>query len=100
MSVSQLSLDVTLKGAREAQKRLAEMKAAKKVKKPVAKKSPRREKREPMRYTVFAMLIGLACCGGCMTQTVTRKTGMGQSEGKVLSSRTIWIWQKEFWVHK
>lgn len=49
-----------------------------------------------MRYVVFAILIGLACCGGCMTRTVTTQAGVGQSSGRIVSSRTIWIWQKEF----
>jgi hypothetical protein len=45
-----------------------------------------------MRYILVAILIGVTCCSGCMTQTITSK-----EDGKVVSKRTIWIWQKDFW---
>jgi len=44
---------------------------------------------------ILALSMVLACCGGCMTQTTTNGT-----DAKVVSSRTIWIWQKDFWVKK
>jgi hypothetical protein len=48
-----------------------------------------------MRYKVAAILVVLSCCAGCMTQTIK-----SEPEGNVVSTRTIWIWQKDFWVHK
>ena len=45
----------------------------------------------------LVVLIALACCGGCMTQTVTRKPGYGASQDSIVRSRTVWIWQKDFW---
>lgn len=55
-----------------------------------------------MRYTIRACLIVfmLACCNGCMTQTVTRMTGGGAKTGTPVSSTTYWMWQPEFWQHK
>ncbi|MCX6906287.1 MAG: hypothetical protein NTW03_22970, partial [Verrucomicrobia bacterium] len=44
---------------------------------------------------ILALSIVLACGSGCMTQTTTNET-----DAKVVKSRTIWIWQKDFWVHK
>ena len=52
-----------------------------------------------MRHTVVAMLILLACCSGCVTQTRSEQSSPG-AENKVINTRTIWIWQKEFWEHK
>ena len=57
-------------------------------------------RRNPRVCPVIALLIGLACCAGCINQTVTRGKGLGQPGGKVLHSRTIWIWQKDFWGSK
>ena len=56
-----------------------------------------RTQRKPRVCTAIALLIGLACCAGCINQTVTRGKGLGQPGGKVLRSRTLWIWQKDFW---
>jgi hypothetical protein len=53
-----------------------------------------------MRYMLVGILIGMTFCSGCMTQTVTRQAGVGQSGGRVVSDRTVWVWQKEFWQHK
>ena len=50
-----------------------------------------------MKYPVLALMIGVACFSGCISQTVTRESGVGQAGGKVQRSRIIWIWQKDFW---
>ncbi len=47
-----------------------------------------------MRSTLAIILVVLACCTGCMTQT-TERGGKGTTE-----TRKVWIWQKEFWSHK
>ncbi len=45
-----------------------------------------------MRYTLIAILFMLVCGSGCITRTTKNESG-----GTVGKSRTIWIWQKDFW---
>jgi hypothetical protein len=49
-----------------------------------------------MRDKLAAILIVLACCSGCMTRQTTNSDGSATSA----KSRTLWIWQKDFWAHK
>ena len=49
-----------------------------------------------MRYRLLAILIVLACCVGCITQQTTKN----EADPKVVKSRTIWIWEKDFWSRK
>ena len=55
-----------------------------------------------MKCTLLAglMIAMLACCGGCMTQTVTGMTNEGMEKSEPLSTNTYWIWQGGFWQHK
>ncbi len=48
-----------------------------------------------MRYKILVLLIVLACGSGCVTRTTQDQGG-----NKVGKSRTVWIWQKEFWSSK
>jgi hypothetical protein len=45
-----------------------------------------------MRNTFVAILIVLSFCSGCVTRST--KDEAGNTVGK---SRTVWIWQKDFW---
>lgn len=49
-----------------------------------------------MKYKLLAILIVLASGGGCMTRQTTNSEG----SDTIAKSRTIWIWQKDFWAHK
>ena len=53
-----------------------------------------------MRYVSIAILILVTCCGGCITRTVTYPPSLSSPDAKVVRSRTIWMWQKDFWEHK
>jgi hypothetical protein len=48
-----------------------------------------------MRYNLVSMLILLVCCGGCVTRTTKDQSG-----NIVEKSRTVWIWEKDFWGKK
>ena len=49
---------------------------------------------------LFAIVTGLALCAGCVSETVTRQKGVGQGGTEVVSERTVWIWQKDFWTRR
>lgn len=53
-----------------------------------------------MKRMLVGMIAALSLCGGCMTHTVTRLSGSGSQDGQTVHSRTIWIWQRDFWKHK
>ncbi len=48
-----------------------------------------------MKHTLIALLIVLVCGSGCVTRSTQDE--YGKTVGK---SRTVWIWQKDFWSRK
>jgi hypothetical protein len=48
-----------------------------------------------VKAALFASLVVLSCCQGCMTQTIRN-----EPDGNIVSTRTVWIWQKNPSAHK